>query len=259
VCIKQVPVSDTRIKITDPAAGIDMAEVKLELNPYDEFALEEAVRLKEQGKATEVIVFTVAGADAEPRLRDALARGADKAVRLDDAAFAGSDSLGISRILAAALKAEGVQLVLAGKQAIDDDNAAVPSMLAEMLDWNGAMVVSKLEIDKGSFKAWRAAGGGAREVVVGSLPAVISTDKGLNTPRFASLPNIMKAKKKPIEVKNAAALGLVAGQVGAAGALVKAASWGLPAARPAGRILKGDSKTVVKELVQLLRNEAKVI
>lgn len=258
VCLKQVPASDSRIKINSAGTGIDTAEVKWEINVYDEFALEEALRLKDAGKATEVVVFTVGGADADARVRDALARGADKAVRLDDPSFAGSDSLGVARILAAAAKAEGVSLLLAGKQAIDDDNAAVPAMMAELLGWSQALVVSKLEVDGGNFKAWRALGGGSRAVVQGALPAVISADKGLNEPRYASLKGIMAAKKKAIEVKNAAALGL-GGAVGASAAVTSLSAWGLPEARPAGRILAGDSTTAVKELVRLLRSEAKVI
>ncbi|MCK6505907.1 electron transfer flavoprotein subunit beta/FixA family protein [Myxococcota bacterium] len=259
VLLKQVPSTDTQVKIADPSAGISTADVKWTINPYDEFAIEEALRLKEAGKATEVLLLTVGNKDVEQRLRDALAMGADRAMRLDDPGFVGSDPLGVARILAAAAKAEGVQLVLGGKQAADDDNGQVPIMVAELLGWAHVGVVTKLEIAGETFKAWRASGGGAQDVVEGALPAVITADKGLNEPRYASLKNIMMAKKKAIEVKGMADLGLSAGQVGAAAALVKESGWSLPPQRPAGRILQGDNAARVKELVAVLRDEAKVI
>lgn len=259
VCLKQVPASDSRIKIAGSAEGVDASDLKMEINPYDEFALEEALKLKDAKVASDVVVFTVGGADAEQRVRDALARGATAAVRLDDAAFAGSDSLGVARILAAAAKSEGCDMLLAGKQAIDDDNSQVPAMVAELLGWPQVTVVDKLEISGGSFKAWRQSGGGARDVVTGSLPAVFSADKGMNTPRYAKLRGIMMAKRKKIPVKGAADLGLDAGSVGAAGAHVTLGNWGEPPARPPGRTLQGDVPSMVKELVTLLRDEAKVL
>jgi electron transfer flavoprotein beta subunit len=257
--LKQVPASDSRIKIAGPSEGVDASDLKMEINPYDEFALEEALKLKDAKIAKKVVVFTVGGQDSEQRIRDALARGADGAVRLEDAAFEGSDSLGISRILAAAVKKEGVDLVLAGKQAIDDDNSQVPAMVAEILGWPQVTVVDKLEISGESFKAWRQSGGGVRDVVSGSLPAVFSADKGLNTPRYAKLRGIMMAKRKKIPVYDAAALGLDASSVGAAGAKVVQGNWSEPPARPPGRILSGEVPSMVKELVTLLRDEAKVL
>lgn len=258
VFLKQVPASDTRVRIDNPSAGISTADVKWEINAYDEFALEEALKLRDAGTATEVIVFTLGPADAEQRIRDALARGADRAVRLEDASFAGSDSLGVARILAAAAKSEGVELILAGKQAIDDDNGQVPAMVAELLGWAQALVVDKLEISGGRFKAWRVSSGGVRDVLEGPLPAVISATKGLNEPRYASLKGIMAAKKKGLTVVGAGALGL-SGAVGASAAAVTTTNYGLPPERAKGRILTGDNATVVKELVRLLREEAKVI
>jgi electron transfer flavoprotein beta subunit len=259
VCLKQVPATDTRIRINPSNSGILTDDVKWEINPYDEYALEEGLRLKQAGKATEVVIFTVGGADAEARIRDGLARGADRAVRLDDPAFAGSDALGIARILAAAVKAEGIGLVLAGRQAVDGDSGAVPQMMAELLGWRQVSWVDKLVIEGEGFKAQRAAGGGSREVVGGTLPAVFTADKGLNEPRYATLPGIMAAKKKQIAVKNAAAVGLDASTVGEAAAVVTQTAFGLPPARPAGKLIAGDAATQVKELVRLLREEAKVI
>lgn len=259
VCLKQVPATDTRIRVNPAGTGILTDDVKWEINVYDEFALEEGIRLKQAGKATEVVIFTVGDASAEARIRDGLARGADRAVRLDDPAFAGSDALGKARILAAALQQEGIGLVLAGRQAVDTDSGAVPAMIAELLGWPMASWVDKLAIDGGGFTANRAAGGGTREVVKGGLPAVITCDKGLNEPRYATLPGIMAAKKKAIAVKNAAAIGIDAGSVGAGAAVVVEDGMALPPARPAGRMLTGDPATVAAELVRLLREEAKVI
>lgn len=259
VCVKQVPATDTRIRVNADATAILTDDVKFEINPYDEYALEAGLQLKQAGKATEVVVFTLGGADSEQRIRDALARGADRAVRVDDPALAGSDALGVARALAAAMSAEGIGLVFAGRQAIDGDSSAVPAMLAELLGWSQVSWVDKFSVEGGGFQAQRAAGGGVREVVTGSLPAVVTCDKGLNTPRSSTLPGIMAAKKKVIAVKSLADLGVDASTVGAGAALVSYSGMGLPPARPAGRILTGDAASVAAELVQLLRNEAKVI
>lgn len=256
VCLKQVPATDTRVVVNPAGSGIVTNDVKWEINPYDEYALEEAVRLKAAGKGTEVVIFTVGGAETEQRLRDALARGADRVVRVDDPAMAGADALGFARALAAAAAAEGVGALFCGRQAVDGDNGAVPAMIAEVLGWAQVSWIDKLSIDGGAFTANRAAGGGAKEVVSGALPAVFTCDKGLNEPRMATLPNIMAAKKKPIAVKDLAALGLSAGAVAP---LVSESAMALPPARPAGRKLTGEPAAVAAELVRLLREEAKVI
>ncbi len=256
VCLKQVPATDTRVVVNPTASGILTNDVKWEINPYDEYALEEAVRQKAAGKGTEVVILTVGGAETEQRLRDALARGADRVVRVDDPAMAGADALGYARALAAAAKAEDVGVLFCGRQAVDGDNGAVPAMIAELLGWSQVSWIDKLAIDGGSFTANRAAGGGSKEVVTGALPGVFTCDKGLNEPRMATLPNIMAAKKKPIVVKNLDAIGLSAGAVAP---LVAETAMSLPPARPAGRKLTGDAATVAAELVRLLREEAKVI
>lgn len=259
VLLKQVPASDTRIKINASGTGIETGDVKWEVNPYDEFALEAGLKLKDAGQATNVVVISLGGADANQRITDALARGATDAIRLDDPAFAGSDSLGKARILAAAAQKAGVGLLLAGKQAIDTDSAQVPAMVAELLGWPQVLVVSALTVGD-RVTAERNSGGGNVEVVDCALPAVITADKGLNTPRFSSLKGIMAAKKIPIQVWGAADLGLSADQVGASGALVVESELSLPPARPAGRVIDGPTpEAKAKELVRLLRNEAKVI
>ncbi len=259
VCLKQVPATDTRIRVNGTGTGILTDDVKWETNPYDEFALEEGLRLKQAGKGTEVVVFTIGGADADGRVRDALARGADRAVRLDDAAFAGSDALGRARVLAAAIKAEDIGLVLCGRQAVDTDSGATPSMLAEVLGWSQVSWIDKLVVDGGAFTANRAAGGGQKDVVSGKLPAVFTCDKGLNEPRYATLPGIAAAKRKTIAVKSAADIGVDPATVGAGAALVQEDGMSLPPPRPPGRKLEGDAASVAAELVRLLREEAKVI
>ena len=259
VLLKQVPATDSRITISDASVGVDTAELKWEINPYDEFALEQALLMKDSGAASEVVILTLGGSSAEVKIREALARGADRAVRMDDSAFEGSDSLGVSRVLAAAVKSEGLELVFAGKQSVDNDNSQVPAMVAELLGWPQMTVVTKLELEGDTMKGWRVAGGGSRAIVEAKLPLVVSCDKGLNEPRYASLRGIMMAKRKKIAVIDAAGLGLDASTVGASAAFVSRVNWTLPPPRPAGRILEGDAQSVVEELVQLLRDEAKVI
>jgi electron transfer flavoprotein beta subunit len=263
VCLKVVPSTASRIKVTDETAGIDTADLKWEMNPYDAFALEEALIAKKSGNASEVIAFTIAGSQPEKesirKLRDALALGADRAVLLDDPAFAGSDSLGTARILSAALKAEGVGLVMCGKQAIDGDNYQVPAMIAELLGWPQIQNINKFELAGDSVKGWSLVGGGSRHVTQASLPAVISTDKALNKPGFPKLIAIRKAKSKPLDTKSAADVGLDPNSVGASAAKVTVTRWFPPPPRPAGRMIEGDVDNQVTELVRLLQDEAKVV
>jgi electron transfer flavoprotein beta subunit len=259
VCLKQVPATDTRIKIKDPESGVDTAGVKWEINPYDEFALEEALRLKDAKKADQVIIFTIGDAESEQKIREGLARGADAAVRIDDPALAGSDSLGIARVLAAALKAEGVDLVLAGKQAVDGDRSQVPAMIAELLDWPQALALAKLEIEGSNITAWRNAGGGSRDAIATTLPAVLTADKELNEPRYASLRGIMMAKRKKIAVKSLSDLGVSPASVGAGAAVVVENNWSLPPQRAEVHMIDGDGADAARELVRLLREDAKVI
>jgi len=260
VCLKQVPATDSAIKVNADASGIVTDDVKWIVNPYDEYALEAALQLKEAGKASEVVVLCMGGADADARIKDGLARGAGSAVRLDDPAFAGSDSLGVARVLAAAAQKAEIGLLLCGRQAVDTDNWQVPAMTAEVLGWGQISAISSLELDGETLEADRAAGGGSTHVVQTRLPAVLTCDKGLNTPRFATLKGIMMAKRKKIAVWGAGDLGLDAGQVGAAASHVTVTSYTPPAARPAGRIIDGYSAAAkAQELVRLLREEAKVI
>ena len=259
VCMKQVPSSEARISVSDPQKGVDDSVYsRMVMNVYDEFALEEAVQLKERGVATEVIVFTIDKANVESQLRGALAIGADRAVRIDSEGVENADCLGIAQILAAALKEEDVQIVMCGKQSMDGDNAQVPAMIAELMDWTQVSVVSKLEVDGDDFTAHKDIGGGSKAVISGTLPAVFSCDKGLNKPRFPKLKQKLAAKKKPIDVKTVSDLGLDAGELNQP--LVQETNWSLPTQREECKFIDGsDVNAAVAELLSLLKNEAKVL
>ncbi|HEX7878429.1 MAG TPA: electron transfer flavoprotein subunit beta/FixA family protein [Candidatus Eisenbacteria bacterium] len=252
VCVKQVPATDSRIKPMADGSGIDPAGLEYVVNPYDEFAIEEALRIKEK-LGGEVVAIGIGGARAEEGLRTCLALGCDRARVLKDESLSGADALTIAGALAAIIKSEAPDLVLTGKQAVDDDQMAVPAMLAELLDWPQATVVIKLEVaaDGKSATAEREIEG-AVEVIQLPLPAVIAAQKGLNEPRYASLKGIMAAKKKAVEPVDASA-------VTAGAPAVRTVSVTPPPPRPEGRRLDGDAESQVKELVRLLHEEYKVI
>jgi electron transfer flavoprotein beta subunit len=250
------PDTDARIKISGDSTGIENEGIKFIVSPYDAFAVEEGVQLKE-ANGGEVVLFSVGSSTWQTQLRQSgLAVGGDRAVIVQDDALNDTDSLGVARTLAAAIKAEECEIVFCGKQAIDYDNVQVPSMLAELLGWSCVSLVNDFTVDGNNFTATRTIGGGIEEVVTGTLPVVITAERGLNKPRYAKLPAIMKAKRKPIAEKDLAALGLSAADVAPA---VRFSQYEMPPARPSGRILEGDAATTAKELVRLLREEAKVI
>jgi electron transfer flavoprotein beta subunit len=246
VCIKRVPDSEARIRIAPDGRSIDPASVNYDISPYDEYALEEALKIKDaQGAAVEVCVFCAGPAEAAAQIRRALAMGADRGVLLKGD-FPFGDAA-VATPLAGALKAFGPDLVLFGKQAIDDDALQVPAFVAQALDIPLVSVVTKLEVKDGKALAHRQIEGG-HEVVEAALPAAISCQKGLNVPRFASLPNIMKAKKKPLEE-------VAATPVAARAELVSLVP---PPVRKAGRIV-GLGPDAVTALLHALHTEAKVI
>jgi electron transfer flavoprotein beta subunit len=255
VCVKQVPDTETRVRVADGSKGIVESDVNWIVSPYDEFAIEEALKIKEAGGGGEVVLVSVGPDRVQSALRNGLAMGADSAVHLKDAAFEGLDPLGTARVLAAAIKALSPDLVLCGQQGVGGDHSQVPGLLAELLDLPQVTVAVKIELGEGTAKVEREIEG-AREVWETSLPAVISTQKGLNEPRYASLKGIMAAKKKTIEVKDAAAVGLDAAAL-APRAVVAALE--LPPARQAVKMIEGDADTQVKELLRLLHEEAKVL
>ncbi len=255
VCVKQVPSTDSKIQPTADAKAADLSSVEWIINPYDEFAIEEALKLAE-ARGGEVVVLSVGGDKVEEAMRTALALGADKAVVLKDAAWAGVDGLSMSKALAAMVRREEPALVFCGKQAVDDDRMAVPAMLAEQLDWPQATVVVELTVaeDGASATAKREVEGGHEELAF-PLPAVIAAQKGLNEPRYASLKGIMKAKKKPIEVLTAADLGLDA----PSSDQVEILEVSLPSQERKQRMLDGDADQQVAELIRILRDEEKVL
>lgn len=256
VCVKAVPDTETKIAIAADKKNIDFTGVRFITSPYDEFAVEEAIKLKEK-HGGETTVISMGGAECTDVLRDCLARGIDSAMHLNDPDFVGLDTLSTAKVLASAIKDGGYDLVLCGHQGAGGDNSQVPSMLAELLDSAQTTMVLKLEIEGTNFKAEREIEG-AHEVVEGSLPAVLSTQKGLNEPRYPGIKGVMAARKKEIAVKDASALG-VKGSVGGDKITVKVKEMSLPPTRPQGRKIEGDADSQVKELVSLLHTEAHVI
>jgi len=256
VCVKQVPDTETRVKVAASGAAISEADVaNWIVSPYDVFAIEEALRIKE-AKGGEVVAVTAGPDRAQAALRTALAMGADSAVHVKDAALEASDALGTARALAAALRTLApIDLVLCGQQGVGGDNSQVPAMLAELLDLPQVTVAVKIDVGDGKATVDREIEGG-HETWETSLPAVVSAQKGLNEPRYASLKGIMQAKKKAIQTLDLAALGLDAPAVAPK---VTVASLELPPARPAVRMIEGDAETQARELIRLLHEEAKAI
>ncbi len=246
VCIKRVPDSETRVKIAADGKTIDEAGVKFVMNPYDEFAVEEALRRKEKAGAGEVAVFCLGPAAAQETIRTALATGADRGVLLQVDKIP-TDPFEAAKLIAAELKGTTWDLILFGRMAIDDYNTQVGTLVAELLGLPCVTAVSHLDIDGTKGVAEREIEGGI-EVVDFSLPAVLTTDKGLNEPRYPALKGIMAAKKKPLEVKPA--------QPGAGAFEVVALT--PPPERKEGKIV-GEGPEAVGELVRLLREEAKVL
>ncbi len=259
VCMKQVPDTETLIKIKPDGSGIVTDDIKYVMNPYCEFAVEEALRIKEK-QGGQAVLVTMGPARAVEALRTGLAMGADRSIHLNDPAFEGADGLTTAKALAEAIKKEPYDLILCGKQAVDDDMAQVGQMLAELLNLPHVTLITKLEFsaDKKKAKVEREVDGG-KEIIEVNLPAVFTCQKGLNEPRYASLPGIMKAKKKEVKPINQAALGLPADQVGAAGSKVKNTNYTAPPSRPPGKIVTGEVAEAAQKLVKLLREEAKVI
>jgi electron transfer flavoprotein beta subunit len=256
VCVKQVPDTETRVKIAPAGNAISETDVANWIpSPYDEFAIEEAIRIKE-AKGGEVVLVTAGPDRAQSALRTGLAMGADSAVHVKDASLDATDTLGTARALAAAIRTLApFDLVLCGQQGVGGDNSQIPGMLAELLDLPQVTVAVKIEVGDGKATVERETDGG-REVWETSLPAIVSAQKGLNEPRYASLKGIMAAKKKPVQVVDAAALGLDAA---ALAPKVKVASMELPPSRPPVRMIEGDPAAQASELIRLLHEEAKVI
>ncbi|MGB0919763.1 MAG: electron transfer flavoprotein subunit beta/FixA family protein [Alphaproteobacteria bacterium] len=198
VPVKRVVDYNVKIRVKSDKTGVDLANVKMSMNPFDEISIEEAVRLKEAGTATEVIAVSVGPQQAQETIRTALAMGADRGILVKTDAEV--EPLGVAKILKAVVEAESPDLVIVGKQAIDDDSNQTGQMLAALLGWSQGTFASKVELGDGKATVTREIDGGLQTIEV-TLPTVVTTDLRLNEPRYASLPNIMKAKKKPIDEK----------------------------------------------------------
>lgn len=245
VPIKRVVDYNVKVRPLGDQSDVDLNNVKMAMNPFCEIAIEEAVRLKEAGTATEVIAVTVGKSDSQEQLRTALALGADRAILVESDSLL--EPLAIAKALSKVIEAESPQLVILGKQAIDGDNNQTGQMLAALLNYGQATFASEISIDGDSASVTREIDGGLQTIKV-SLPAIITTDLRLNEPRYASLPNIMKAKKKELDVQPIDAMGIDTAP------RMELLSVELPAARQEG--IKVES---VEELVGKLKNEAKVI
>lgn len=254
ICVKQVPDTETRIKVTADQKGLDQQGVKWIINPYDEFAIEEAVKFKEANPSAQVTAITLGPkARVSNALLTAMAMGADDAILIDT--DQNLDSLTTAKALAKAIQSQGdFHLIFAGKLAIDGNVNAVPLMLAELLKIPHASVVNQIEYGAGAVQATREIEGGTKETFELTGPALITANKGLNKPRFASLPGIMKAKKKPVKDLSLDELGL-----SEKNNKVVFANYQLPAEKPACKMIPGDVQTQVNELVRLLQDEAKVL
>jgi electron transfer flavoprotein beta subunit len=258
VCVKQVPDTEAKIIIANDGKSIDDSEVNYILNPYDEYAIEEALRIKETKQEGEVILISAGTEKAAKALRSGLAMGADRAILVADEALAMSDPLTSAILLERVIKDLDYDIIFCGQQGIGGDNSQVGAMLAELLNIPQVCVVTKLELLDGKIKAHRQIEG-LTEVVEANLPAVITAQKGLNEPRYPSLRGIMMAKKKPLEQKSLADLGLTSEDMGEAGAKIKITKLELPPKRSAGKVVEGEPQEVVKQLLDWMQKEAKLI
>ena len=245
VPVKRVVDFNVQIRVKGDGSGVDLARVKMSMNPFDEIAIEEAVRLQEAGKATEVVLVSIGPAQAAETIRTGLSMGADRGVLVRTETPV--EPLAVAKILKAVVEEEGPGLIILGKQAIDDDSNQTGQMLAGLLGWAQATFASKLEVDGSYFKVTREVDGGLQTVRLKG-PAIVTTDLRLNEPRYASLPNIMKAKKKPIVERAAELYGV---DLAPRLEILRTTE---PPGRKAGVKVKD-----VAELVSKLRNEAGVI
>ena len=245
VPVKRVVDYNVKIRVKADGSGVELANVKMSMNPFDEIAVEEALRLKEAGKADEVVVVSIGPAQAAETIRTALAMGADRGILIKTDATV--EPLAVAKLLKAVIAGENPGLVVLGKQAIDDDSNATGQMLAALLGWGQGTFASKVDVSDGHVAVTREVDGGLQTVTL-TLPAIVTTDLRLNEPRYASLPNIMKAKKKPIDEKTVEDFGVdITPRLNV-----------LKTAEPAGR-KAGVKVGSVTELVDKLKNEAGVL
>jgi electron transfer flavoprotein beta subunit len=259
VLLKQVPDTEATIQIGDDGVSIKTDDVKWVMNPYDEFAVEEALRIRESLGEGKVTILTAGQERAVEAIRTALAMGADAGILVSDPVLEETDGLGVARVLAAALKNVPYDLIIAGMRAVDDDGYLVPAAVAEQLDIPQVSMVVKQEIRDGKICCERTVEGGT-VVVEAPLPALFTTQRGINEPRYASLPGIMKAKKKPLETMALADLAIDASSIGKERNQCVTEKLSFPPERKSGIIIDGETpEAKAAELVRLLKEEAKVI
>ncbi|MFL4974617.1 MAG: electron transfer flavoprotein subunit beta/FixA family protein [Microvirga sp.] len=245
VPVKRVVDFNVKIRVKADGSGVELSNIKMSMNPFDEIAVEEAIRLKEQGKATEIVAVSIGPQQAQETIRTALAMGADRGILVKTAETV--EPLGVAKILKKIVEEEGPQLVILGKQAIDDDSNQTGQMLAALLGWPQGTFASKIVVGDGTIDVTREVDGGLQTVGL-KLPAIVTTDLRLNEPRYASLPNIMKAKKKPLAETTPETLGVdVAPRLKV-----------LKTVEPGGR-KAGVKVASVADLVQKLKVEAGVL
>ncbi len=253
VLLKQVPDTETKIRIKADGSGIEESDVKYIISPYDEFAVEEAIRLKEKAGG-ETVVIALGPDRVVEAMRTALAMGIDKGVHIDSEGKP-FDSFATATVLSQVLKDRGIDVVLCGKQASDADNGQVAQMVAELLDWPQVMIVEKVELNdaKNGALVSRRIAGGVKEVYDVTFPVVLGCESGINQPRYASLPGIMKAKTKPVEKLKGSDL------LSGVTPLVQLSAFQLPPEKQAGKKLSGELAEQAAQLAKLLREEAKII
>ncbi len=247
VCLKQVPHSDARLDVAGDGKWISEDNIKFEINTYDTYALEEALKLKDAGEA-EVVVVSIGPDRVTQALRTALGMGADRAIHVNDAAVEGSDSLGMAKVLAAVVKEEGPDLVFAGLMADDGNFAAVPPMVAQLAGLPSTTAAMSVSLADGTVTVERELEGGALEVVQLPTPCLVAVQSGLNQVRYASLKGIMAAKKKPVDVKTAADLG-VGDAVGAGAAKIEIEKVYVPPKGEGAELVEGSADEVAQKLV----------
>ncbi len=257
VCMKQVPDTEAKIRISADGKTIEERDVNFIVNPFDEFAVEEALKIKES-KGGEVVLITAGKERATAALRTCLAMGADRAILIKDDDLDRSDSLTIARALASVIGTMQHDIILFGKMGVGTDNGQIGPMVAELLNLPHIGVAVKLEVLDGKVKAHREIEG-ASEVIEASLPVVVTAQKGLNEPRYASLKGIMMAKKKEIMIKSLSDVGLKPEEIGDSGSKIRCQKLNLPPARAEGKVIEGEPQDAAKELARLLREEAKII
>lgn len=245
VPVKRVVDYNVKIRVKADGSGVELDNVKMSMNPFDEIAVEEAIRLKEAGKVEEIIAVSIGPAKSQETLRTALAMGADRAILVETDLQ--TEPLGVAKVLKGVIEAEQPGLVILGKQAIDDDCNQTGQMLGALLDWPQATFASKVEVDGDALTVTREVDGGLQTIST-TLPAIVTTDLRLNEPRYASLPNIMKAKKKPLETKTPSDFGVDVEP------RIKVLKTATPPEREAG--IKVDSVPV---LIEKLKEEAGVL